>query len=602
MPLITKSATAVQVVHTYDVAETYPWQTFTKTMNVTTFVAPDSGMDELLNILWSAEESIYVEIYGINHPHILDAIHEIHTAKPSVDMKFLIGWNSLGYYSPNDWVANNLTTLGLPVRWTSDDDFSYAHQKFLVIDNKTVVVQAGNWAKTSFIPDGYKANREWSIAMTDTDVAGFYVDVFDGDWHNGTVYDAGTHGTGDPLTYNPASSTYPRFFAESGHFSGEMSVTPILSPDTSLQGILYAINYAQVTLDVQIPYFTNYEEGGSVDDIIDALVAASNRGVTVRVIMEEGPYDNDDVAEHFHSHGISVAYQDERWFTAMHNKGIIADGKLVLLSSINYSDNSIENNREAGVIIENELIAQWYQQVYDFDWEIGDTEEEVNLYWTPNIPTSSSIINVSVYTLQLYPDVDEVILGVKIGAGAWTNHTITANVYESPEEDEESYYYEIPQQADGTNITVRAFVEAAGMDYSTLEMVIHVTDEISEIDLTPPVIDSPADIEYERDTTGHSIIWTASDENPDDYRIFQNGTGVVADTWTSGQIEHSVDGLSVGLYVFEIIVNDVNDNSATDTVLVRVTPTLQDQLIFIAIAGVAAVVVLVLAVVFKKKR
>ena len=463
----------------------FTWETFNKDMNVTTFVSPDGSKDELWHFLNSAEESIYVEIFGINNPYILDLIHELHDTKPSLELKFLIGYNSLGYYSPNDYVANNLTLLGYPVKWTSDV-FDYAHQKFVIIDNKTTIVHSGNWAKTSFPEEGKDANREWSIAMTDTDVTAYFRNVFDYDWGNGVDYDAGTDGTGSPLSYTESSSTYPRPFATAGTFSGPMNVTPIFSPDTSLQGILYCINAAQATLDIQIPYFTNWNETGSVEQILDAIIAAKNRGVTVRVITEEA-YDYEEVATLLSQHNIPVVWQDTRWFAAEHNKGIIVDGHIVLISSINYSDNSIEDNREAGVIIEHEGIAQWYQQVYDFDWGMGDCDvmNDVNLYWNPNIPDSSSEINVTVYAHMLYSTpVESVSLGVKIGSGAWNNYTITANVFDSSEGDLENYFYVIPAQADGTNITVQATVEASGTHVGE-EMVIRVRDSIGSAITTP---------------------------------------------------------------------------------------------------------------------
>ena len=152
----------------------------------------------------------------------------------------------------------------------------------------------------------------------------------------------------------------------------------------------------------------------------------------------------------------------------------------MLVSSINYSDNSIANNREAGVIIENEDVAQWYSQVYDYDWAIASCEEldEVNLYWDPNIPTSSSDITVTVYTHELYPDVDEVKLGVEIPGSEWTNYTITENVQESAEGDEEDYTHEIPAQADGSNISVQAFVRVGTTWHTSLVMVIRVRDAI----------------------------------------------------------------------------------------------------------------------------
>ena len=158
IPLLVSPVASLESTQNDFVPAAFTWETFNKDMNVTTFVSPDGSKDELWHFLNSAKESIYVEIFGINNPYILDLIHEIHDTKPSLEMKFLIGLNSIGYYSPNDYVANNLTLLGYPVKWTSNE-FSYAHQKFVIIDNKTTIVHSGNWAKTSFPEEGKDARR-----------------------------------------------------------------------------------------------------------------------------------------------------------------------------------------------------------------------------------------------------------------------------------------------------------------------------------------------------------------------------------------------------------------------------------------------------------
>ena len=470
-------------------ASALTWQTFTKNMNVTTFVSPDGSRDALWHILQSAKQSIYVEVYGINNPYILDLIHEIHDTKPGIEMKFLLGWNSLGYPEQNKYVANNLTQLGYEVRWTNASDFTYAHQKFVIIDNKTTVIHSGNWAKTSFPEPGKNANREWSIAMTDVDVTGYYRSVFDHDWSRGRAYNSSSDGTGTPLTYTESSSTYPRPFATPGHFSGEMNVTPVFSPDTSLQAILYVINSAQYTLDIQIPYFTNVGDGGEVDQIIDAILAAKKRGVTVRVITEEEK-DYQEMADIFHAAGIPVVWQDTRWFYANHNKGIIADGRLVLICSINFSEGSITQNREAGVIIENSDVAQWYLDVFDFDWGIGDTDvqDDVNLYWSPNIPRSTSAITITVYAHALNSSpVDDVELDLRIGTGSWNNFSIIENITDSVEEDPENYLYTLAPQPDGTNITVVARIKVGSTWHVGVPMVIYVRDSLGS---APPTTTS----------------------------------------------------------------------------------------------------------------
>jgi hypothetical protein len=270
-----------------------------------------------------------------------------------------------------------------------------------------------------------------------------------------------------------------------------MNVTPIFSPDTSLQGILYCIDSAQATLDVQIPYFTSIGDAGAVDQVVDAILAAKARGVTVRVISEEEK-DWLEIEEIFQDHGIPIVWQDTRWFTANHNKGIIVDGRIVLISSINYSDGSITENREAGVIIENEDVAQWYLDVYDFDWGIGDCDamNEINVYWSPNIPTSSSTINVTIYAHMLNStNLDEVSLGVKIGAGAWNNYSVIDHIHNSEEGDLESYSRLLPAQADGTNVTVQASIRIGSTWYVGMEMVIRVRNSIGSLPTTTTTVD-----------------------------------------------------------------------------------------------------------------
>lgn len=92
-------------------------------------------------------------------------------------------------------------------------------------------------------------------------------------------------------------------------------------------------------------------------------------------------------------------------------------------------------------------------------------------------------------------------------------------------------------------------------------------------DTTTPVLDHPANISYIDGSTGHSIIWTATDNNPNIYTIYRNESLDVAGDWYSGQsIVLNVDGLTVGMYNYTIVVKDVSGHSASDTVFVVVTP------------------------------
>ncbi len=86
-----------------------------------------------------------------------------------------------------------------------------------------------------------------------------------------------------------------------------------------------------------------------------------------------------------------------------------------------------------------------------------------------------------------------------------------------------------------------------------------------------PTIDSPSDITYEVNTTGHSITWTPSDEYPLSYNVTRDGVLVFNRPWNGGSITINVDGLSPSTYEYTCTVYDVAGNSASDSVTVIVT-------------------------------
>jgi cardiolipin synthase len=53
----------------------------------------------------------------------------------------------------------------------------------------------------------------------------------------------------------------------------------------------------------------------------------------------------------------------------LHNKGMVVDEKIALISSMNWTENSIKNNREVGILIESPKIAQHYSQLFETDWK-----------------------------------------------------------------------------------------------------------------------------------------------------------------------------------------------------------------------------------------
>ncbi|MHA2171252.1 MAG: LamG-like jellyroll fold domain-containing protein, partial [Candidatus Kariarchaeaceae archaeon] len=102
-------------------------------------------------------------------------------------------------------------------------------------------------------------------------------------------------------------------------------------------------------------------------------------------------------------------------------------------------------------------------------------------------------------------------------------------------------------------------------NYNTDTIRITVTDE------TPPAVSSPsANIEYVEGSTGNYINWTMSDNYPNQMSIYRDSQLLYSLPWSSGLVEIGIDGLSLGLYNYTILVTDDSGNSESDTVMVNV--------------------------------
>lgn len=140
------------------------------------------------------------------------------------------------------------------------------------------------------------------------------------------------------------------------------SITPFFCPSDSCdQQLVQRIGAAQKTVDVAIYSFT-------LDSVSDALIAAHERGVKVRVLFDSGQASSEHSEdEKLAKAGILVKRMNlERGI--MHNKYIIIDSQVVGTGSFNYSQNASQYNRENLVFMSNPEIAQKFGQDFERLW------------------------------------------------------------------------------------------------------------------------------------------------------------------------------------------------------------------------------------------
>lgn len=91
-----------------------------------------------------------------------------------------------------------------------------------------------------------------------------------------------------------------------------------------------------------------------------------------------------------------------------------------------------------------------------------------------------------------------------------------------------------------------------------------VSDDVivTVVESDPPLlVDTPLNITYLENSAGNQLTWTAEDNHPGIYHVYQNDVEVGFGSWDSGvPIQLSIDGLTEGTYNFTIVVLDSSNN------------------------------------------
>ena len=368
----------------------YGWTDFTFDPNlkydavVTPFLFPESGGVPLLQTLESATKSIRVEIYMISDKNVIGLLVE--KANAGVDVDVLLEAKPLGMTSLAD-CSGQLTALieaGGEVRLIGKGDsdrYSYDHAKFAIVDGDTTIVTSENWTSDNLngkiIDDPYassaKGNRGWGAVVESADYSNFMNTVFENDWSMdyGDVVTYQSEYKVDPKdTYynSPASHDFPSYHAE---------VTPILSNDSSYPALEYYASIAKVRLySEQQSLDKSYTEPRE-DGPLGLFNTAAERGVDTRLIFGD-QVDSDRVLDINARSSIRAASMSAPY---VHNKGVVCDD-VSWVSSVNWTENSFHNNREACVAIHSKEIADFFASSFLKDFERFYTFESFSAYFS----------------------------------------------------------------------------------------------------------------------------------------------------------------------------------------------------------------------------
>ncbi|EEH6344684.1 phospholipase D family protein [Salmonella enterica] len=147
-----------------------------------------------------------------------------------------------------------------------------------------------------------------------------------------------------------------------------VSAVPVISVgfspangQSALQVVLGVIDGAQRHIDVAAYSFTS-------KPIAAALVAASKRGVEVRVVADEkANHDRYTAVTFLANQGVPVRLDSQ--YAIMHNKFMVVDGDTVQTGSFNYTASAARRNAENALLVKGSPeLAKAYQQEFSRLW------------------------------------------------------------------------------------------------------------------------------------------------------------------------------------------------------------------------------------------
>ncbi len=346
----------------------------------TAFVAPDSSFTAFRQVTGSAREEILVNVYEFSSPAMAEEL--VRASERGVRVTILLEGGPVGGISSEERaVVFMMNRSGIPVYQMVNSGsvhapYRYNHAKYMVIDHRVLFLTSENFKTHGFPPGGQSGNRGYGVILNDPALAAYFHSVYEQDMGGNWIVPL--EGKDGELE-EPGNEAYNVEF-EAFSFDGAR-VTPVISPDTSSE-VCTLIRSAERSIDIEQAYVKNSGENDQ-NPFLSEVFNASERGVAVRVLLDsywfsvEGDDDNDEMVEFINNRARSTGLPLEARCAALgngdpekvHNKGVIVDGRKVLVSSINWNLNSPTFNREAGVIIDHPEAGAYFSAVFERDWE-----------------------------------------------------------------------------------------------------------------------------------------------------------------------------------------------------------------------------------------
>jgi phosphatidylserine/phosphatidylglycerophosphate/cardiolipin synthase-like enzyme len=343
------------------------------------FVLPD-GAGVVDDTLAGADDRLLLAGYTLTSRRVADRL--LAAERRGANVSVLLDGDPVdGISRRQASILDDLVAAGIEVRLLTGEAarYDYHHPKYAVVDDRALV------STENFKPAGTGGNssRGWGVVVNRSSVVAGLAETFAAD--SGARDAKPWQTVREGRTFASAPTTdgeYPtRFPAETVAVE---QTTLLVAPDNARSAVVDTIDDADESLRVVQM---------SIDDrdgpFVTAAIRAARRGVEVRILLSSAWYvrdHNDRMAEWL----TDVAERDDLPLEArladpngrygkIHAKGMIVDGRTVVLGSLNWNREATTNNREVLIAMTGDEVGAYYAAVFDADWRGGSRGLPVGL-------------------------------------------------------------------------------------------------------------------------------------------------------------------------------------------------------------------------------
>jgi phosphatidylserine/phosphatidylglycerophosphate/cardiolipin synthase-like enzyme len=241
-----------------------------------------------------------------------------------VEVRVVLDQYPFGGSGNPEETASRLRNSGIEVKWGLDR-FTFTHVKTMIVDRSIALIMNLNLTRSAF-----ESNREFAIVTTRPDDVMTAHAIFEADWRDDDDPELGT-----------------------------LAVSPL----NSRTELLELLDSAVGTVDI-------YAEVVRDDEFVARLISLEEEGIQVRIMTSPDPDPvGTGILDELGRSGVEIRLVGTPY---IHAKAIVVDDRRVYVGSQNFTETSLDENREVGLILDDVVVTHRIASTFERDFVSAD--------------------------------------------------------------------------------------------------------------------------------------------------------------------------------------------------------------------------------------